>query len=46
MTLNWSLICLVVVGGIVFASNVSSQEINENAKFQSASAPTLTFHYW
>lgn len=43
---NWSLIGLVILGGIVIANNVNSQEINANAKFQSSSAPTLTFHYW
>jgi len=42
---NWSLICLVILGGIVIANNVNSQEINANAKFQSISAPTLTFLY-
>lgn len=43
---NWSFICLVVLGGIVIANNVNSQEINANPKFQSAAAPTLSFHYW
>lgn len=46
ITKNWSIICLVLLGGIVLANNVSSQEINANAKFQSTSAPTLTFLYW
>lgn len=46
ITRNWSLIFLVIVGGIVLANNVNSQEISPNAKFQAASAPTLTFLYW
>ncbi|CRL00484.1 CLUMA_CG013745, isoform A [Clunio marinus] len=42
---KWLLICLVILGGILFASNVNSQEINANTKFQSAAAPTLSFLY-
>jgi hypothetical protein len=41
---NWSIVCLVIFGGIVIANNVNSQEINSNSKFQSS--PTLTFKYW
>jgi hypothetical protein len=40
---NWSIVCLMIVGGIVIANNVNSQEVP--SKF-GGQAPTINFLYW
>lgn len=41
---NWSLLVLLILGGVVVLNNADSDEINANSKFHSA--PTLSFSYW